>query len=182
MNKVAIVNPRGNVEVASAMCKFINERRREILAQFAALKITAKNYKSPEVVEAVDKLADAIEDLRAKGKSLVKAVCAETEVMRVLTQIDSRLWSYSTKADPACAYARLSEALKRAREKIAEFKAADTPPTPSHTYIVRITCADKQLDKLIKAAIKDGATDVAFCEPRGEKSVKVVKRLFEDNV
>lgn len=180
--EITLANPRGNMEVAAKLCSYINERKRELLDEIAAVEITADNYASPEVKAKVDGLADAVEDLRAKGKELVKTVCAETEAQRVLTQIDSRLWSFSTKADPECAYAKLSAALKQAKAKIAEFKAANEPPVPKHTYLVRITCTDKALDKVLKAAAKDGAEDIMWCVPQSDKAVKAAQKLFEENV
>ena len=180
--EITLANPRGNIETATKLCGFINERKRELLDEIAALEITADNYASPEVKAKLDAFADAVEDLRARGKKLVEAVCAATEAQRVLTQIDSRLWSFSTKADPMCAYALLSSALKAAKAKVAEFEAANEPPAPKHTYLVRLTCTDKVLDKVLKAAQKDGAEGVVWCAPQTDEAVKAAQRIFEENV
>lgn len=180
--EITLTNPRGDIEASTRLCKYINDRKREILDEFAALEITADNFASPEVTEKIDALGDAVEDLRAKGKALVKAVCAETMAQAVLTQIDSRLWSFSTKADPNCAYAQLSAALKDAKAKVASFKAASIPAAPTHTYLVRMTCTDAALAKVLKAADKEGASGVLWCIPQTDKAVKAAQKIFEENV
>ena len=180
--EITIENPRGNIDAATAMCNYINERKREILAQFRELEITEGNYNSPDVTNKIAELADAVEDLRNRGKELVKAVCSDTEALRVITQIDTRLWSYSSKSDPYCAYALLSSALKEAKDKIAVFKAKSEPQKPAHTYLVRITCTDDVLGKVLKDAVKKGAVDIVWCSPQSDKAVKAAQKLFEENV
>ena len=180
--EITIANPRGNIDAAKAMCHYINERKREILADFETLEITADNYNSQEVTEKIDALKNAVPELRDKGKELVKAVCSDTEALRVITQIDTRLWSYSSKSDPNCAYAILSSALKEAKDKIAVFKAKAEPKKPVHTYLVRITCTDDVLGKVLKDAVKKGAVDIVWCVPQSDKAVKAAQKLFEENV
>lgn len=180
--EITIANPRGNIDAATAMCDYINERKREILAQFGELEITEGNYNSPDVTNKIVELADAVEDLRNSGKKLVKAVCSDTEALRVITQIDTRLWSYSSRPDPNCAYALLSSALKEAKNKIAVFKAKSEPQKPVHTYLVRMTCTDAVLEKVMKAAKNEGAFDIMWCSPQSDKAVKAAQKLFEENV
>lgn len=180
--EITIANPRGNIDAATAMCNYINRRKLEILADFERLEITADNYNSQEVTEKIDALKNAVEELRDKGKELVKAVCSDTEALRVITQIDTRLWSYSSKSDPNCAYAILSSALKEAKDKIAVFKAKSEPQKPAHTYLVRITCTDDVLGKVLKDAVKKGAVDIVWCSPQSDKAVKAAQKLFDENV
>ena len=180
--EITIANPRGNIDAATEMCDYINRRKLEILADFETLAITADNYNSQEATEKIDALKNAVEELRDKGKELVKAVCSDTEALRVITQIDTRLWSYSSKSDPNCAYAILSSALKEAKDKIAVFKAKAEPKKPVHTYLVRITCTDDVLGKVVKDAVKKGAVDIVWCVPQSDKAVKAAQKLFEENV
>jgi hypothetical protein len=98
-----------------------------------------------------------------------------------LTAIDSRLWSYSTKADPACAYAKLDAAFKALKGKVDELKAAALPPEPVHSYVVRMTCTDKALAAVMKAAQKAGASDLYAASAQSDKAVKDINKWFEAN-
>ena len=148
----ALVNPQGNLETAQSLVKYVNDRRDEVLAEIeaCAAKVNADNYATPEVAAEVKRLKEVVEDLRDKGKKLVAEVCAATEAQRVLTAIDSRLWSYSTKADPACAYAKLDAAFKALKGKVDELKAAALPPEPVHSYASDLYAASAQSDKAVK--------------------------------
>ena len=94
----------------------------------------------------------------------------------------SNIHLYSSKSDPNCAYAILSSALKEAKNKIAVFKAKSEPKKPAHTYLVRITCTDDVLDKVLKDAVKKGAFDIVWCSPQSDKAVNAAQRIFEENV
>jgi signal recognition particle subunit SEC65 len=178
---VALESPRGNIEVAQAACSFIPAREAELLEKIGQIEVTEENYKSDEVAEAVKELADAVEDIREQGKKLVERVCAETEAQRIITQIDSRLWSYSTKADSGCTYAKLSAALKEVKAKIAEFKEANMPPAPTHTYIFAVTTTDKGLDKIVKCIEKEAKGGYQYCAPQSDKAMKAIQRFFDEN-
>lgn len=173
--------PRGDVEKAQAMISWIRSREQEILADIEGLEINAENYKSPEVTERVKMLTDAVEDVRNGGKKLIETMCAETELQRVITQIDSRLWSYSTKADPGCTYAKLSDALKALKAKIAAEKEAHTPPAPMHTYVIAVQCTDKQLSAILKKVEAESKGAFRFCAPQSDKAVKAFQKLMEEN-
>lgn len=178
---VALESPRGNIEVAQAACAFIRAREAELLERIGQIEVTAENYKSKQTTAAVKELADAVEDIREQGKRLIERVCAETEAQRVLTQIDSRLWSFSTKADEGCTYAKLSAALKDIKAKIAEFKEADTPAAPTHTYIFAVTTTDKGLEKVVKCLEKEAQGGYQYCTPQSDKALKAIQRFFEEN-
>ena len=94
-----IALPMGNEEKAVAACAEIRRREAEILAEIEAVEVTADNWNSADVRDALSALGEAVEDIRERGKRAVAEVCARTELQRVLTQIDSRLWSYKAKAD-----------------------------------------------------------------------------------
>ena len=128
--ELVLVNPQGSLEKSMQLVAYINARRDEVLAQIEAAEnaIDETNYDAKETRDELSRLADIVEDRRDKGKKLVAEVCAATEAQRVLTAIDSRLWSYSTKADPACAYAKLDAAFKALKGKVDELKAAALPP------------------------------------------------------
>ena len=156
-NLPALTNPQGNMEKAQDLVRFVNMRRDEVLAEIEAVaaKVTPDNYKDAEIADEVKRLKDVVEDLRERGKKLVAEVCAATEAQRVLTAIDSRLWSYSTKADPASAYGKISAAYKSLTAKIAEFKAADTPAMPTRACAIVLYATDKGVADLCKK-IQDG--------------------------
>lgn len=150
-------NPQGNMKKAQELIRYVKLRRDEILGEIAAAKaaVDAENFDSKEIAAEVKRLAEIVEDLRERGKELVKDVCAATEAQRVLTAIDSRLWSYSTKADPDSAYGRLSAALKELKAKVAAFKEANRPKEPVRAVAVVLYATDKGVADLC-AKIKGG--------------------------
>jgi len=184
MNEIQLANPRGNIETATKLCDFISERKREIEKSADALlsNLTADNWNDAQTKSAIEDLAECVEDLRESGKKLVRAVVAETEAQRVLTQIDARLWSYSTKADPNCAYAVLSDKLKAIKAKVAEFKAATLPPVKPRSFVMRIDATDDQIKKICAAAVKAGATIGACTTPQSDKAVRDIQKWFEANI
>lgn len=173
--------PRGDLEKAQAMVSWIRDREAELLGDIESLEITGENYRSDEVTEKVKALEAAVEDLREGGKKLIATVCAETELQRVITQIDSRLWSYSTKADPGCTYAKLSAALKALKAKIAAEKAAHMPPIPVHTYVIAVQCTDKALGAILKKVDAESKGNYQCCTPQTDKAVKAFQKLMEEN-
>ena len=181
--ELVLVNPQGSLEKSMQLVAYINARRDEVLAQIEAAEnaIDETNYDAKETRDELSRLADIVEDLRDKGKKLVAEVCAATEAQRVLTAIDSRLWSYSTKADPACAYAKLDAAFKALKGKVDEFKAAALPPEPVHSYVVRMTCTDKALAAVMKAAQKAGVSELYAASAQSDKAVKDINKWFEAN-
>ena len=181
--ELVLVNPQGSLEKSMQLVAYINARRDEVLAQIEAAEnaIDETNYDSKETRDELSRLADIVEDLRDKGKKLVAEVCAATEAQRVITAIDARLWSYSTKADPACAYAKLDAAFKALKGKVDELKAAALPPEPVHSYVVRMTCTDKALAAVMKAAQKAGASDLYAASAQSDKAVKDINKWFEAN-
>ena len=108
-------------------------------------------------------------------------VCARTELQRVLTQIDSRLWSFKAKADPNCTYARLQAAYKALKAKVDSFRDAATPPAPTHTYILALTLTDKALDAVFKAVAKAGGEVCGWCAPQSDRAVAKFQSLIKEN-
>lgn len=167
---------------AQALCDYIHARKGELLDAIARTEVTAENWNSDAVKSALKELKDAVEDLREKGKALVAEVCAQTDMQRVLSQIDSRLWSFKAKADPLCAYSILSNAYKSLKAKVDEYKAANTPPEPTHTYVMKLTATDKALAKIANAAEKEGAADVCWASAQSDKAVRAIVKWFEENM
>jgi len=179
MNDMTIIeNPNGNLAKAEEICRYIATRRGELLASVNAVSVTAENWNDPQTKAAVEELTEAVEDLRERGKRLVRDVVAATEAQRVLTQIDSRLWSYSTKADPNCAYAVLSAALKELKAKIAAFKEAALPPAPTHCYAMQFDVTDAGLKKILAAVAKEAGTQYRVWHVEGDKARKDAEAFF----
>ena len=181
-NLPALANPQGNVETAMNLVRFVNARRDEVLAEIeaASAKVTPDNYKSDEIKNEVKRLKEIIEDLRDRGKKLVAEVCEQTEAMRVLTAIDARLWNYSNKADPECAYAKLDAAFKALKLKIDEIKTANTPQVPTRACAVVLYATDEGVADLCKK-IQDGklAGVVGYKFAPDEATEKKIVKLVE---
>ena len=182
--ELVLVNPQGNLEKSKQLVAYINARRDEVLAQIEAAEnaIDDTNYNTKSTKDELSRLADIVEDLRNKGKRLVAEVCAATEAQRVLTAIDARLWSYSTKADPACAYAKISAAFNALKDRVDKLKADHTPPAPTHTYCVKLTATDKARAKVVKAAEKEGATDVCWATAQSDAACDEIAAWFQANM
>jgi len=180
MNELVIKNPKGSVEVAQEICRWIETRKKEVMAAAEAIVVTADNYKDAQTKDAIDELAEMVEDLRDRGKKLVETVVAETEAKRVLTAIDSRLWSYSTKYDPNCAYAVLSARLKELKAQVKAFKDANTPKAPVRAVPILLYANDAGVADLCKK-IADGnvAGVYGYKFAPDEATEKKVAKVFE---
>lgn len=177
---IEIINPQGSVERAQAIVAAIQRREGELLEELGRVKITADNYNAPAVKARVKELADAIEDLRNRGKSLVETVCEATEAKRVLTQIDPRLWSYSTKGDAGSTYAKLSARLKELKGAMADFKAAADAAKPKHTRLVMFEATEAQMDKVAAAIEKVGIVAGGGVTITKPAHIERVKRVIEE--
>ena len=180
--EMTLALPMGNIEKAQQLCAYINGRKSEILKEIEAADaaLTDENAASKETAAELKRLDGIIEDLRDKGKKLVEEACALTEAQRVLTAIDSRLWSFSSKADPNCAYAVLSDALKNLKAKVKDIKERQLPKTPVRAIPVVLYATDKGFNDLCKK-IKDGKLggvtgwQVAPDEAAEKKAVKIIE-------
>lgn len=177
----ALVAPNGNAEIADALCAYIHQRKDALATEIRAVEVTADNWNGETMKAMLKAIKDAIEDLRERGKRLVADVCAASDAQRVLSQIDSRLWSFKAKADPLCAYEVLTEAYGKLKAKVDAFKAAATPPKPKHTYVVKVTCDDDALAAIAKAAQKAGAEEFFYAAAQSDKAVKQIAKWFEEN-
>ena len=180
-NMMVLANPAGNMEAALALCRYVRTRKDELLKEIEAATeaVTAENYASAETATMVKMLADTVEDLRDKGKELVREVVAATEAQRVLTAIDARLWNYSSKADPACAYAQLSAAVKALKAKVAGFKSEAKSKVPTRAVALVLYATDAGVAKLaddIKAGKVKGVEGYAFAkdEAAEKKAIKIL--------
>lgn len=175
-----LINPRGDTETAVQLCEWIHARKLEILKEADAVQVTPENWNSQDVKDGIKHLADIVEDLRDKGKALVKEVLDEADALRVITQIDPRLWNYSTKTDPLCVYAQLSARLKALKDAVAEQKELHTPKPPAHTYVIQAMMTDKDLADVVKLLDKRGA-QYRYSVPQSDKAAKLIEKYFEDN-
>lgn len=182
MQELILVNPAGDVDKAMGLVRYITARQDDVLAQIAAADaaINVDNAGSEETAAELKRLADVVKDLRERGKALVKEVCAATQAQMVLTAIDSRLWSYTTKADPRCAYAKLSAALKALKAKVAAFKDTNRPKEPVRAIALVIYATDKGAADLcakIKAGRFAGVEGYQFApdEAAERKAVKIIE-------
>lgn len=181
MNSTELINPRGDAETAERLCDWIHQRKMEIIGDFSKVEVTEQNWNSKDLKDEVKRLSDVVEDLRDKGKQLVAHVLAETEAQRVVTQIDPRLWTYSTKSDPLCVYAQLSARLKELKDAIQAQKDAHTPPAPRHTYVIQAELTDADLKAVLKAMDKVGAS-YRYAAPQSDKAAKAVAKFFDENL
>lgn len=180
-NTTALVNPAGNMELAMEVARNVKARADEILAQIeaATAAVTAENFASKDTAAEVKRLGDIVEDLRDSGKRLVAKVCEATEAQRILTAIDSRLWSYSNKVDPLCAYAKLSAAMKALKGKVAEFKSEVKSTVPVRAAAIVLYATDAGIAKLaddIKAGKVKGVEGYKFApdEATEKKALKIL--------
>lgn len=175
-----LINPRGDAETSVQLCEWIHARKLEILREADAIKVTPENWNSSEVKDGIKHLSDIVEDLRDKGKALVREVLAEADAQRVITQIDPRLWNYSTKPDPLCVYAQLSARLKALKDAVAEQKELHTPKPPAHTYVIQAMMTDKDLAAVVKVLEKCGA-QYRYQVPQSDAAARLIEKYFENN-
>ena len=183
MEELNIISvPPGSAQAATAVASLIVRRTRELAAQIRDLEVTADNYNSPEVKAVIEETAAAIEDIRERGKGLIKAVLDKTNTTAIITQIDKRLYSYSTKQDPDCAYSKLSALLKEKKDAIKAFKDADRPSVPVRAVALVIYATDQgaaDLAAKIKSGKVPGVTGYAFA-PDEATEKKIVKLITQN--
>lgn len=156
MNELIIQNPHGNLEAAQRMCAYILQRGSELEKSADAITVTAENYNDPQTKAAIEDLGEAVEDLRESGKKLIGQVLDETEAKRVITQIDPRLYTYSTKSDPNAVYTRLSKKHKELKDAVKKFKDAAKPKERSFKRVMIFDATESQFAKIVDAMIKAG--------------------------
>lgn len=179
---VPIENPQGNMQKALAMVEYIIRRRNEVLAEIERAEgaIDEVNYNSAESKAELARLGDIVEDLRDKGKQLVRAVVEATEAKRVLTAIDARLWNYSTKADPDCAYAKVSAAYKALADRVKGYAKANKPAVPVRARVILLYATDKGMADLagkIRAEKVPGVVGYLF--PADEAQERKIVKMIE---
>ena len=177
-----ISTPPNSAETATAVASLIVRRTRELASQIRALEVTADNYNSPEVKAVIDNTSDAIEDIRERGKTLIKAVLDATNTRAIIHQIDQRLYTYSTKQDPDCAYSKLSALLKEKKDAIKAFKLANAPAVPVRAVALLIYATDRgaaDLAAKIKSGKLPGVTGYAFAPD--EATEKKIVKLMSNN-
>lgn len=170
MNEIiTLENPNGNLEKAEAICSAILKRRDEIAADIDANPVTADNWNSPETEAKTKELESAIEDLRERGKKLVAKIIEETCAFPIITAIDNRLVTYSTKKDPCSAYGSLSRRLDERKDIVKQFKLANMPVEPTERWLLGVTMTNTQKKAVLKAIEKTGAV-VEYTEKQKDEA------------
>lgn len=181
-NELTLANPCGSLERAVALTAYIQEREREIAQEGGELLAHMNEMTLADQKAAVKGFAKIVEDLRDGGKNLIKMILEDSEALRVIRQIDSRLFTYSTKIDPLSTYGKLANMVKEMKSKVEAEEKKLEAQMPLHTYLARITCTDAGLKKILDAAKKANAQDILVCIPQTDKAVKAAMKLFEENV
>lgn len=126
--------------------------------------LTADNYRR-EKLNAFDGIDKRLKECEAE----VSRRCMPDAGLALLVEL-------------AAARADVKNAVAARQDAIRKLKAENEPPEPRHTYVVRLTCTDAQLNSLIKKAVKDGADGVLAALPQSDKATKAIAKWFEENV
>lgn len=175
-----ISTPPTSADAAAQIANIIVARTRELAGRIRAVEVTAENYRDPTVRGVIDETAEAVEDIRERGKKLVKAVLEKTDALRVVTQIDPRLYTFSTKQDPDCAYSKLAALVAEKKKQIKAFAEADKPKEPVRTVALVLYATDKGVADLcgkIKAGKVAGVCGYQFApdEAAEKKAAKIIE-------
>lgn len=148
------------------------ERKRTRAAEFEALGDIAA---APlDAVKGVLKATEADDDaLLDYEKQLREALLALSGFKSVVVQMKGA----KARIDPLSVRGKFAEIIKACRERID----AEKPAEPIHTYVIRLTCTDKALMSVVKAAAKYGAADVATATAQSDKAVRQIAAWFEAN-
>ena len=157
---------------ADAVIASMFERKRTRAAEFEALGDVAA---APlDAVKGVLKATEGDDDaLLDYEKQLREALLAISGFKSVVVQMKGA----KTRIDPLSVRGKFAEIIKACRERID----AEKPAKPVHTYVIRLTCTDKVLMSVVKAAQKAGAVDVVSATAQSDKAVKQIAAWFEAN-
>lgn len=187
MNEVAKMNDVGEIVVAdpfspetyhaardvSALIKSVNNHLVYRCGQFDCLgALDEANVAAVGTLRRA--LADDDDALKDFEKNLKDALLELSGFKAYVVQTKGA----GARIDPLSVRGKIAEMVKQLKAR----EDAEKPAAPVHTYVLRVTCTDAVLTKLVKAATKDGATDVLFAVPQGDKQVKVIQKWFEENV
>jgi hypothetical protein len=155
-----------------AIIKSMNARKKERKAQFDALGDIAD---AP--LEAVKTLHNATEEdddaLLDFEKRLKDALLDLSGFKAVVVQMRGT----KSRIDPASVRGKFAEIVKACKERID----AEKPPEPTHNYVVRMTCTDKALAAVMKAAQRAGCSDLYTAAAQGDKATRAIDKWFEEN-
>ena len=166
---ITITPPNGNAEIGREMYALVLRRERELKAEFAAVaeKLTPERFAETKAewtrLKKIDGELKNIIDALERG-AIQYAACDA-----LLVQLNATRKSLKAVYDESW-------------EKFVALRDADKPEPPKHTYLVRMTCTDAVLAKVLKAAQKEGAAEFVWCVPQSDKAVKAAQRIFEENV
>jgi hypothetical protein len=81
------------------------------------------------------------------------------------------------RIDPMSVRGKFAEMAKALKARVD----AEKPAEPVHTYCIKLTCTDKTLAAVMKAAQKAGASDLFAAAAQSDKAVKDINKWFEAN-
>ena len=148
------------------------DRKRKRTAEFEALGDVAD---APlDTVKGVLKATEADDDaLLDYEKQLREALLALSGFKAVVVQMKGA----KTRIDPLSVRGKFAEIINALKARVD----AEKPKELTHTYVIRLTCTDKALMSVVKAAQKAGAEDVVSATAQSDKAVKAIQKWFEEN-
>ena len=157
---------------ADSVIASIFERKRTRAAEFEALgDVAAAPLDAVKgVLKATEDDDDALLDYE---KQLREALLAISGFKSVVVQMKGA----KARIDPLSVRGKFAEIIKACRERID----AEKPAEPVHSYVVRMTCTDKALAAVMKAAQKAGVSDLYAASAQSDKAVKDINKWFEAN-
>lgn len=128
-------------------------------------------------LDAVKALAKAVADddktLLDYEKRLNAALLDLSGFKAVIVQMKGS----KARIDPLSVRGKFAEISKACKARVDDEK----PPMPTHTYVIRLTVTDEDLNAVIKAAEKAGADGVCYAAAQSDKAVRQIAAWFEEN-
>ena len=154
------------------LIRSMNARKRERKAQFDALGdvATAPLGEVRTICEAVEGDDDALLDFEKRLKDALLDLSGFKAVVVQMRGTKARI-------DPLSVRGKFAEIVKACKERID----AEKPPEPTHTYCIRLTCTDKALAAVMKAAQRAGAADLYAAAAHTDKAVRQIEKWFDEN-
>lgn len=154
------------------LIRSMNARKRERKAQFDALGdvATAPLDEVRAICEAVEGDDDALLDFEKRLKDALLDLSGWKAVVVQMRGTKVRI-------DPLSVRGKFAEIVKACKERID----AEKPPEPTHTYCIRLTCTDKALGAVMKAAQRAGAADLHAAAAHTDKAVRQIEKWFGEN-
>ena len=155
-----------------AIIKSMFDRRDKRRAEFDALGelADAPLEAVKTALKAIGEDDDALLDFE---KSLKDALLDLSGFKAVVVQMKGA----KARIDPASVRGKFAEMEKALKARVD----AEKPAEPVHTYCIKLTCTDKALAAVMKAAQKAGCADLYAASAQSDKAVKDINKWFEAN-